>query len=222
MDKHYLRNLSVEVVLANAGYNGRHWKEYVLPRSRGSHLLDEHVKRLIEKFYPDLYLKCDRATAAMEGNPWYQEDAISETNWRFLHNLREITFFWLQDACVLVNNTHSIASVQPWRVIFEDEQCRNDIQRLGTTVLGQIALGQQQQHAQMLAQQELLQAVSAGASTAANLVNNRVSSLSVDVGYSVSQVNARLMEQVCCNPLAIHATHATPDVPTMLTTCNPC
>jgi len=38
LNRHYLRNLSIEVALANAGFNAKYWNHYILPRSRGSSL----------------------------------------------------------------------------------------------------------------------------------------------------------------------------------------
>jgi hypothetical protein len=185
LNQHYLRNLSTEVALANAGFNAKYWNMYLIPRARGTSMHDEHVKVLIEFFYPNLYEGVKRAKAAYEGNPLRGGDAMSETNYRFLSNLREITFFWLQDAVVLLQQIPELSSADPWRTLLkgaeEHEEIKTAFERLGTEVMTSISQSQVSQHEQLIAQEELLRSVEIGCTSTAHQLGERLSSLPHDV-----------------------------------------
>ena len=101
MNKHYLRSLPTQVLLANAGFHAKEWFNYTIPRCRGTHLSDPEVKRLVEFFFPALYDKVDRAHEAYCDHPRIdaetgRADPVSVTNFRFLANLKQLMLFWLQ------------------------------------------------------------------------------------------------------------------------------
>lgn len=130
MNFHYLLTLSPEVLLANAGYDATCWRSYILPRSQGGSLQDVHVKLLIEFFFPNLYEHCNRAQSAYEGAPLVDGDFASETNHRFLENLRNITFFWLQDAVILLQQLPSLKDTPPWSTLLASEPARVHLEKL--------------------------------------------------------------------------------------------
>ena len=135
------------------------------------------MKRLIEFFFPHLYETVERARRAWSGNPVYAEDHGSETNVRFTENLREVTFFWMQDAVVLLARYPGLAEVAPWCTLLESDQCRTDLQVLGEVVNRSIAEAAGTVHTELLHQQELLQSVRAGAATSSAQLNTRLANL---------------------------------------------
>ena len=134
MNQHYLKALSIEVLLASAGFNAKHWDAYVVPRGRGGSLYDPHVKALVEFFFPDLFNMWHRAVSAFEGNPVVRGDFPSETNTRFLSNLIHIVFFWFQDAVSLLDKYPDLKNQQPWRHFLEDPEARNHFTQLASQV----------------------------------------------------------------------------------------
>ena len=192
MNRHYLRNLSTEVVLANAGFRATSWKSYYLPRARGGTIHDAHVKRLIEFFYPDLYEKCERAQRAYNGNPdaynSMQCDAISETNLKFLENLRQITFFWLQDAVILLDKDARYGSVRPWSLLYYSQNS-DDFTALGNQILAAQVASNAARHTEMLSQTELLENVHNGAIQAVHHLESRLSQHPNHVAAVVEALN---------------------------------
>ena len=192
MNRHYLRNLSTEVVLANAGFRATSWKSYYLPRARGGTIHDAHVKRLIEFFYPDLYEKCERAQRAYNGKPdafnEMQWDAISETNVKFLENLRQITFFWLQDAVILLDKDARYGSVRPWSLLYYSQNS-DDFTTLGNQILAAQLASNAARHTEMLSQTELLENVHNGAIQAVHHLESRLSQHPNHVARVVEALN---------------------------------
>ena len=193
MNHHYLRNLPIEVLLANAGYSAKHWQGYVLPRSRNTSIDDEKTKRLIEFFYPELYAKAHRAKQAFEGAPIEADDAASTTNFRFLANLREITFFWLQDAVVLLSKIPELAGEAPWKTLLEAEHLQDDFRAFGSLVTSAMHTGDMEKHDKLLEQADLLHSVRSGAVQGAHLLDSRLATLPQEVSsltYGAWHTNA--------------------------------
>ena len=186
MNKHYLKNLSVEVCLANAGFVATNPMGYVLPRSRGSSLSDAYVKRLIEFFYPDLYATCERAERAyrMPGHE-VDDDHSSTTNYRFTDNLREITFFWLQDACVLLHRYPDLATSAPWCTLLHNQTAKDDLTTLGRIVLKHEADCMAKTVDVVQTQKELLSSVRNGVAYTASVLDTRLSRLPGEVAERV-------------------------------------
>ena len=178
LNKHYLRSISIESALGCAGYNAKYWNHYMLPRSRANKITDADSKALIEFFYPDLYAKCDRALAASEGNPMVQSDPISVTNYRFLDNLREITFFWLQDAVIMLDDEAELAGVAPWSTLLgADDEIRGALDRFGEGVKNALHRGDIALHSQLLTQQDLLRSVESSWVSGTDKLASRMSTL---------------------------------------------
>lgn len=199
MDKHYLKNLSYEVLLANAGFNAKQWNLYRIPRSRGTSLNDSFVKILIEFFYPDIYRQCDRARAAYEGRAYYATDAISITNLRFLQTLREITLFWLQDAVLLVERYKNLAGVAPFKTLlagcYNDSNLMQAYRAFGTIVLQQERADNVAVRQQLLSQEQLYQHVREGATHSARLIDGRLARLPQELSAEADyQFQIRMQE----------------------------
>ena len=135
--------MSIEVALANAGFDASQWRAYMIPRARGSSTTDPHVKFLIEFFFPDLYDKVERAAEARRGIPRknHSEDGVaehdlfSESNWRFTSTLKEITFFWLQDAVILLKEYPRLVQSTPRSTLTKNAEAREAFSELGKQVL---------------------------------------------------------------------------------------
>ena len=203
MNQHYLRNVSVEVCLANGGFNARHWNHYLLPRGRAGKLTDDYVQRLIEHLFPDLYSKVRRAKSAFDGLPEHPDDAISTTNWRFLENLQIITLFWLQDAVVLMTDIPEIASAAPWNLLTGGGQVTTDFERLGTEVRAALEAATLTEQTKVLEQNDLLRSVHAGCIHTADALDSRLSNVPGDVSeYVLSimrQEDEARREQLLCD-----------------------
>lgn len=193
MNHHYLKSMSIEVGLANAGFNAKYWNHYVLPRSRGGSLHDVHVKRLIEFIFPGLLHAHSRAQAA-----WYGSDTTvfaSETNFRFTEMLIHLTFFWLQDAVVLLTQYPEMKDVSPWNMLLHPEvdslsgeyNPRSDFHLLGAQVMNAIRHSTQCSHTELLAQQELIKAARDGATAGVQTMELRLSQLPGSVADTVQR-----------------------------------
>ena len=77
MNQHYLRNLSIEVLLANSGFNAKNFNHYAFPRGRAGKLSDDHVKRLIEHIYPDLRRPFNAETPSRRSQAPSNGDTVS-------------------------------------------------------------------------------------------------------------------------------------------------
>jgi hypothetical protein len=199
LDKHYLRQLSTEVSLANAGFNAKFWKGYVLPRSRGTSASDPHIQRLVEFFYPKVYASYERAKAAFEGNPMSETDVTSTTNFRFISNLIEVTYFWLQDAVVLLQKFPSLASVAPFITLLRGgAEIRADFELLGNTVMNSLSRTQVEEHQELMSQNELLHAVESGCQTQAHELNERLGKLPERVAHAQMQAFMSMQDQMYC------------------------
>ena len=169
MDRHYLKNLSYEVLLANAGFNAKQWNLYRIPRSRGTTVHDSHVKTLIEFFFPNLYHACDRARSAFEGNAIEPSDAVSTTNVHFLETVRELTLFWLQDTIILIPHHPELARVAPWSTLLYacwtpgNGHLFNAYQTFGTIVQQQDKADNAKKQNELLSQEQLYAHVREGA-----------------------------------------------------------
>ena len=199
MNHHYLRSLSHEVTLANAGFNARHWQAYEIPRSRGSALTDNFIKRPIEWIFPDVYAKAEHArkqfnqrshTAGEQFDATYDERLPewarhelfgSETNHRFLENIIEMTFFWLQDAVVLLREHPHLADVDPWRTFLSDATNRSDLKQLSAIILREEAQAQVTNRTELLRQDELLKTVRDGVQLVVPQLDGRLSRLPGDL-----------------------------------------
>jgi hypothetical protein len=122
MNEHYLKALSIDVLLATAGFNAKHWEAYSIPRQRGGNLSDPHMKALIEYWFPGIYYATDRAEAALKGKPYHPADVVSVTNYRFLDNLKHMTMFWIQDAVILLKTHPEIKDHPPWSTFLSEER----------------------------------------------------------------------------------------------------
>ena len=176
LNHHYLKNLSIEVALANAGYSGKAWHEYILSRTHGTSLDDANMRKLIEYFWPFLYNQCARSKAAYEGKPMFREDAISETNYRFLVNLREITFFWIQDAVILLDSMPELQQVEPWAALLKPE-LRPAFDAIGTAVLRGVDASALASHQELLTQQDLMRRVHQGALQSSHVVSDKLATV---------------------------------------------
>ena len=182
LNKHYLRALSIASALGCAGFNSNFWNHYILPRSRAGKITDPDVKTLIEYFYPGLYAMCERATAAFEGNPMSSTDPMSETNHRFLCNLREITYFWLQDAVIMLDDEADLAGVPPWKTLLQgDTQIRDAFSRFGAGVQDAVTTSRIRLQEKVLAQQDLLRSVECSWVSGTDKLSNRLSKLPMQV-----------------------------------------
>ena len=141
MNHHYLKSLSIQVLLANAGFNAKHWDNYNLPRARAGHLHDPKVKGLIEFFYPNIYDQFNRANEAFNGRP-RPGDMSSETNYRFLFSLINLTLFWLQDAAVLLHRYPGFANIPPWSTMLLDPHQHANFVHLNNIVLNKVLCGE--------------------------------------------------------------------------------
>ena len=144
-------------------------------------MADADCKALIEFFYPDLYDKCERAKAAAEGNPVTQGDPSSVTNNRFLDNLREITFFWLQDAVVMLTDEEQLANVAPWSTLLADDEMRATFNRFGEKVSSAMKRSEILARDQLLGQQDLLRAVETSWVSGTDKIAGRMSHLPNEV-----------------------------------------
>lgn len=188
MNQHYLKNVSNEVCLANAGFNARHWNHYLLPRGRAGKLTDDFVQRLIEHLFPCLYAKVKRAKAAYDRAPEFLSDPISETNMRFTRNLQMITFFWLQDAVVLLDRIPELSSVAPWDLLTRGDSIQSDFERLGTAVKKSLQDAVLIEQTKVLEQNDLLRSVQAGVFHTTSTLDSRLSMVPTDVTLQVERL----------------------------------
>ena len=195
MNQHYLRNLSIEVLLANSGFNAKNFNHYTLPRGRAGKLSDDHVKRLIEHIYPDLYAKVIRAKAAFDGTPEFETDAVSTTNMRFLQSLQICTLFWLQDAVVLIDRIPELIDIAPWNLLTEGGSVTADFERLGTDVQKAIDSSDIIQQGKLMDQTDLLRSVQSGCVQTANALDSRLSTVPSDVMIGMLEVWNREHEE---------------------------
>ena len=135
LNQHYLKVLSAEVCLANAGFTATERKSYIIPRSRGTALHDECTKQCIEFFYPGLYAIVNRACAAVEDKPICEEDPVSVTNHKFTEMLQMVTFYWLQDAVVLLAKYPELKHRAPWSTLLENEPASTAFRSFSEKVL---------------------------------------------------------------------------------------
>ena len=199
LNHHYLRNLSIEVALANAGFKATAWNDYCLPRSRGSSIHDDYIQRLIEFFFPNLYELCARTFAAFEGNPTFDSDVISETNYRFTHTLRDLMLFWLQDAVVILEELPALADYPPWSSLYKNDDVKRDFTRLGSVVSDAISIDSQQTHERLLNQRDLLQTLRTGCDRTAHHLTHRLAALPKDVSHLVRQAFVQNYEAQCAD-----------------------
>ena len=195
MNQHYLRNLSIEVLLANSGFNAKNFNHYTLPRGRAGKLTDDHVKRLIEHIYPDLYAKVIRAKAAFDGTPEFETDAVSTTNMRFLQSLQICTLFWLQDAVVLIDRIPELIDIAPWNLLTDGGSVTADFERLGTDVQKAIDSSDIIQQGKLMDQTDLLRSVQSGCVQTANALDSRLSTVPSDVMIGMLEVWNREHEE---------------------------
>ena len=59
---------------------------------------------------------------------------MTVTNYRFLSNLKVITFFWIQDAPVLLKECEDLKDAAPWSLMLADEQARKDLESVAARV----------------------------------------------------------------------------------------
>ena len=203
MDQHYLKNLSIECLLGTAGFNAQQWNMYQIPRCRGTRLWDAHTQILIEFFFPNLYYLCERAKAAHEGFPMDDGDAQSETNFRFLTNLREMTFFWLQDAIQLFKECPRITSVPPWSTLLQaayiNPSLKMALEIFGAAVNKSLSEHQLAEQTGLLSQIQLQERVQAGTIHTAHLLENRLSMLPKQVGATVDDINRDQQQGIYSN-----------------------
>lgn len=159
MNHFYLKNLSIEVALANAGFNAKHWDAYQIPRSRGATLHDQHIKHLIEFLFPTLLYQHSRAKATFDDQPLVPNDLWSVTNNRFLENIVNITFFWLQDAVVLLDHFPDLCKVPPWHTILADVSAASNFEMLRIQVRHHQQGYHMQHQSRLLHQDELFRAI---------------------------------------------------------------
>ena len=178
--------LSCQVLLANADFNAQQWKAYRIPRCRGGKLSDDFVQRLIEFFFPDLYGQIERATNAyVYNNPNPLTDPKSETNYEWLTMLREITFFWMQDAVALMRTCPEIVGAPPWSWIAEDANARLELEELGKLVDHAIEVDDLEFSDKLLAQNDMLQAVEDGVTKVSSRLDKRLAQLPVELRSEV-------------------------------------
>ena len=179
--------LSIEVCLANAGFNAKDWQMYHLPRSRGTSLQDADVKQLVEFFFPDLYNLVRRATLGYHGKP-EGGDVSSVTNFRFLCNLQEMTFFWIQDAVILLGRDDlkdDLKDEPPWSWMLANEEARKLLESIASRIGDAVENADLTAHRNLLAQQELVASVRAGSRQAANDLDVRLASLPANLHTAV-------------------------------------
>ena len=192
MDQHYLKNLSIEVLLANAGFNARQWSEYKIPRSRGTSIQDPDTKILVEFFFPDLYEMQLRASNANAGRPTYRTDPQSVTNFEFLSMLREITFFWLQDTVTMLREHRELQRVAPYSTLLEgcnkDTRVKQAFEMFSKKVLDEVERVTDREQVELLNQNELRNALSNGVQRTANMISHRLSQLPLQMLYHAETI----------------------------------
>lgn len=181
MNFHYLRTLSIHVLLANAGFKATNWENYNIPRSRGTSLDDLHVRQLIEFFYPGVFDMLQKADDAFRGKRLPGGVFKSQTNVLWLRNLVHITFFWLQDAVPLLQRHPELANTPPWCTMLQDEHAYERFRQMSVVVDAAIRSADVQHQKKLQDQEELLAAVRHGAIRAAELTTGRLASLPTQV-----------------------------------------
>ena len=195
MDQHYLKNLSNEVLLANAGYNAKEWSEYKIPRSRGTSINDNETKILVEFFFADLYNMQERARVAHAGRPQIRSDPNSVTNFEFLTMLREITFFWLQDCVVLLSEQKELQNVAPFSTLLQgciaEPRVREAFDWFSKQVRDAVEDVRDRQLTELLNQTELQNALANGVQRTVNLLSNRLSHLPEQMLFHAEKIAER-------------------------------
>ena len=195
MDQHYLKNLSIEVLLANAGFNARQWSEYKIPRSRGTSIDDPDTKILVEFFFPGLYEMQQRASNANAGRPTYRTDPQSVTNFEFLSMLREITFFWLQDTVTMLTEHRELQRVAPYTTLLEgcnqDARVKQAFEMFSKKVHDAVTSVHDAEQIELLNQNELRNALSNGVQRTANMISHRLSQLPLQMLYHAETIADR-------------------------------
>ena len=187
MNEYYLKALSVDVLLANAGFNAKHWDNYILPRSRGSSLVDADVRHCVEFFFPNIYESYLRAEASYENRPWTPDDVVSETNYRFLWMVLNVTHFWLQDFVVLFQRYPDIKNHPPWSTLLSHEINGIHLLSIIDRVGAHVASDGVDYQSKLLHQTELLRAVHNSHTAGASMHDIRLSQLPVQVASLVEE-----------------------------------
>ena len=178
--------LACQVLLANADFNAQQWQAYRIPRGRGGAICDDVVQKLVEFFFPGLYGFIERATNAyIFNNPNPETDPKSETNYEWLHMLREVTFFWLQDAIALMRESPEICAIPPWCWIAEDANAVSDLESLAGLVVQAMECDDRQYSDKLLAQNEMLQAVENGVVKVSTQLDKRLAQLPLELRAEV-------------------------------------
>ena len=158
---------------------------------------------MIEWFFPALYAMALHAhqqfnqrhrhqaggTINMEDFPsgsW--ECFSSETNARFLSNLKECTFFWLQDAPILLRDHPGLANVDPWKTFLSDPVNVVDLATLGNVVFSNVDQAVIQEQKLLLHQSDLHKSVRDGVLQVYTQLDGRMSTLPTSVKEEVKGI----------------------------------
>ena len=158
---------------------------------------------MIEWFFPALYAMALHAhqqfnqrhrhqaggTINMEDFPsgsW--ECFSSETNARFLSNLKECTFFWLQDAPILLRDHPGLANVDPWKAFLSDPVNVVDLATLGNVVFSNVDQAVIQEQKLLLHQSDLHKSVRDGVLQVYTQLDGRMSTLPTSVKEEVKGI----------------------------------
>ena len=141
---------------------------------------------MIEFLFPNLYEMVDRAEAAFnQHHPEHPEDPESVTNYRWLKNLREITFFWLQDAVELLETSPEIGNAAPWKWLLQSPKQKQNLERLGADYMEVMNRHRPLEEKELLTQQQNLAALYNGSEAVSQNINRRLSLLPDAVASSI-------------------------------------
>jgi hypothetical protein len=113
-----------------------------------------------------------------------------------LENIIEMTFFWLQDAVVLLREHPRLADVDPWRTFLSDATNRSDLKQLGAIILREEAQAQVTNRTELHRQDELLKTVRDGVQLVVPQLDGRLSRLPGDLRGEMEAVMFSQFEEI--------------------------